>query len=153
MAELVPSFLAKLSRAEKHLADLQAAIDTWAGPPHPYAVSKRVEGHRKREVYRLEFSRSPANTDIPLIAADAIYNMRSSLEHLIVALAPAKGRDRLTFPIYWRGVWEPSVEGEDKRRRKARHVWRLIEDALPIEAVTRLKQLQPPDDAGDREQD
>lgn len=149
---LVPSFIAKLSRAEKHLADLQVAIHEYgAGPPHPYAVRKRIE--REREVYRLEFSRSPANTDIPLIATDAIYNMRSSLEHLIAALAAAKDRDRLTFPIYWRGVWDPDIEGENRRRRKARHVWRAIEAALAPEAVTHLKRLQPPDDAGDDEED
>jgi hypothetical protein len=150
MTAIVPSFLAKLARAEKHLADLKTEIDRYAGSK-PYTVRKGVEG--EREVHRLHFTRYPTNTDIPLIAADAIYNMRSSLEHLIAALAPAKDRDRLTFPVYWRGVWEPLVEGENQRRRKARHVWRLIENALPSDAVAVLKALQPPDDAGADEQD
>jgi hypothetical protein len=79
--------------------------------------------------------------------------MRSSLEHLIAVLVPAKDRDRLTFPIYFRGVWEPLAEGEDRRRRKARHVWRVIEGALKPEAVAVLKRLQPPDDAGPDEKD
>ena len=116
-------------------------------------MSKRVEGHQKREVYRLTFVRSPANTDIPLIAADAIYNMRSSLEHFMAALAPAKDRDSLTFPIYFRGVWEAGAEGENQRRRKQRHVWRAIDKALPSQAVAQLKRLQPPDDAGPDEED
>jgi hypothetical protein len=156
MSAIVPSFLAKLDRAETHLMDLNDAIGRYGTPsdlPHPYTVRKRIEGHNKREVYRLHFMRSPANTDIPLIAADAIYNIRSSLEHLIAALAAAKDRDRLTFPVYWRGVWEPCVEGEDKRRRKARHVWRAIEKALPADAVAVLQRLQPPDDAGPDEKD
>lgn len=156
MADIIPSYLAKLTRAEKHLADLQDAIDAYGGvgtASRPYTLRKRVEGQDKREVHRLHFTRSPANTEIPLIAADAIYNMRSSLEHLIAALAPASGRDKLTFLISWRAVWEPDVEGEDMRRRKARHVWRAIERALAPEAVTVLKRLQPPDDAGPGEED
>lgn len=156
MAELVPSYLAKLNRAEKHLADLDEAISAYSNPAdgsRPYTVRKRIEGHGQREVHRLHFTRHPTNTDIPLIAADAIYNMRSSLEHLIAMLAPAKDRDRLTFPIYWRGVWEPVAEGDDQRRKKARHVWRAIDKALPADAVTVLKRLQPPDDAGPEEED
>jgi hypothetical protein len=156
MSELVPSFLSKLDRSEKHLADLDAAIGDYgsaSGRSRPYTVSKRIEGHDKREVYRLHFTRSPANTDIPLIAADAIYNMRSSLEHLMAAIGPSKGRDRRTFPIYFRGVWEPFVEGENERRRKARHVWGAVEKALVPEAVAVLKRLQPPDDAGPGEED
>ncbi len=153
MTELVPSFLSKLERAEKHLADLDDAVAAYGGSDgsRPYTVRDGIEGERK--VHRLHFTRSPANTDIPLIAADAIYNMRSSLEHLIAALAPASGRDKLTFPIFWRGVWEPDIEGEDMRRRKARHVWRAIAKALPAEAVAALKMLQPPDDAGPTEED
>lgn len=156
MADIIPSYLAKLTRAEKHLIDLKDAIDKYGGTnaaSRPYTLRKRIEGHNQREVHRLHFTRSPANTEIPLIAADAIYNMRSSLEHLIAALAPAKDRDRLTFPVFWRGVWEPLVHGEDVRRRKARHVWRAIAKALPAEAVAVLKMLQPPDDAGSTEED
>jgi hypothetical protein len=156
MADIIPSYLAKLTRAEKHLIDLKDAIDEYGGAnaaSHPYALRKRVEGHDKREVHRLHFTRSPTNTEIPLIAADAIYNMRSSLEHLIAALAPASSRDKLTFPIFWRGVWDPDIEGEDMRRRKARHVWRAIDKALAPEAVAVLKLLQPPDDAGPGEED
>ena len=157
MADIIPSYLAKLTLGPKSTSSISRdAIDLYGGagtPSHPYTLRKRVEGHDKREVHRLHFTRSPANTEIPLIAADAIYNMRSSLEHLIAALAPAKDRDRLTFPVYWRGVWEPVAEGDDQRRRKARHVWRAIDKALAPEAVAVLKRLQPPDDAGPREED
>jgi hypothetical protein len=155
MPELVPSYLAKLTRAEKHLVELADAIKLYGGSDsasRPYTVRKRIEGKDKREVYRLHFTRSPANTDIPLIAADAIYNLRSSMEHLIAAIAPAKDRDSLTFPVFWRGVWEPCVEGENQRRRKARHQWKAIERALRPEAIAVLKRLQPPDDAGKDEQ-
>lgn len=154
MDVVVPSFLAKIGRAEKHLVELKDSIERYGGSDadsRPYAVRTRIEGKKKRKVHRLHFTRSPANTDIPVIAADAIYNLRSSLEHLMAAMAPAKGRDSLTFPIFWQGVWEPLVEGENERRRKARHQWRAIDRAIPSDAVAYLKRLQPPDDAGEGE--
>jgi hypothetical protein len=51
MTELVPSFLAKLNRAEKHLADLDQAISEYgslAEGSRPYTLRKRIEGHDKR---------------------------------------------------------------------------------------------------------
>jgi hypothetical protein len=151
MSTVVPSCVAKLGRAEKHLVELKEAIDAYAGSTpdtHPYTVRKGVEGKKKPEVYRLHFRRSPANTDIPLIAADIIYNLRSSLEHLIASMAPAKYRDSLMFPIFWRGVWDPCIDGENKQRRKDRERWAAIDRALPSKAVAHLKRLQPPDDGG-----
>jgi hypothetical protein len=151
MSTVVPSCIAKLGRAEKHLVELEEAIDIYGGSTpdtRPYSVGKRVEGKKKPEVYRLHFTRSPTNTDIPLIAADVIYNLRSSLEHLLASMAPAKDRDSLMFPIFWRGVWEPFVEGENKQRRKDRERWAAIDRALPSSAVAHLKRLQPPDDGG-----
>lgn len=153
MTAIVPSFVAKLDRAEKHIADLNEAIERYGGThedaaSRPYTVRARVEGKKKGKVHRLHFTRHPTNTDIPLIAADAIYNLRSSLEHLAASMAPSKDRDSVTFPIFWRGVWDPFVEGENKQRRKDRQRWQTIERALPEDAVAYLKRLQPPDDGG-----
>lgn len=158
MAAIVPSFVAKLNRAEQHLIDLKAAIKEYGGSDtdpatRPYTVRARVESKRKRRtVHRLHFTRAVENTDVPLIAADAIYNLRSSLEHLMAALVPAKDRDSVTFPIIWRGVWEPLVEGENAKRRKDREKWQTITRRVRhVDAVTFLKRLQPPDEARDEE--
>jgi hypothetical protein len=149
---IVPSFVGKLGRAEKHLVDLKASIERYGGTDvsnRPYTVRKRVEGNgrRTRTVFRIHFRSSIENTDIPLIVADAIYDMRSSLEHLMAAMVASKDRDSCTFPIFWRGVWKPWVPGDNAQRRKDRQRWLSIANALPDEAVTYLKRLQPPDDA------
>jgi hypothetical protein len=151
---IVPSFVAKLNRAEKHLIDLQAALEQYGGTDartRPYTVRKRIEGKAKREVHRLHFTRGVGNTDIPLIAADAIYNLRSSLEHLMASIVASKDRDSVTFPVFWRSVWEAAIPGENAQRGKDRQRWSTIAKALPVEAVTFLKRLQPPDEAGNKQ--
>ena len=151
---IVPSFVAKLNRAEKHLVELKAAIDAFGGSSadtRPYTVSTRIEGKKKREIHRLHFTRSIENTEVPLIFADAIYSLRSSLDHLAAALVPAKDRRSVMFPIMWRGVWEPLVEGENEQRRKDRERWQSIARRVEPGAATFLKRLQPPDEAPNEE--
>jgi hypothetical protein len=145
---IVPSFVAKIARAKKHLVDLETAVDAYAARK-PYTVAETLQGKRKRKVRRLAFTADPANTDIPIIAADAIYNLRSSLDHLMAMLVPASRRRSVMFPVFWEGVWEPGVPGENEQRRKDRNRWNSCVKTLPNAAVAFLKTLQPPDDAGE----
>jgi len=147
---IVPSYIAKVARAKKHLIDLPAAIDLFSGS-HPYTVRERVEGKKKRKVWRLTFTADPANTDIPLIAADAIYNLRSSLDHLMSSLVPRNQRSSAMFPVYFEGVWEPSRPGEDKQRCKERRRWASDTKALSEPALAILKSLQPADGGGEED--
>lgn len=145
---IVPSYIAKVARAKKHLVDLQAEIDRFAGG-HPYTVSARVEGKKKRKVWRLHFTADPANTDIPVIAADAIYNLRSSLDHLMSSLVPRNQRSSAMFPVYFEGVWEAAREGENTQRRKERSRWASDTKALSEPVLAILKGLQPADGGGE----
>jgi hypothetical protein len=147
---IVPSYVAKVARAKKHLIDLQAAIDLFAGS-HPYTVRERIEGKKKRKVWRLTFTADPANTDIPLIAADAIYNLRSSLDHLMSSLVPRNQRSSAMFPVYFEGVWEPFRPGENEQRRKDRARWASDTKALSEPALAILKNLQPADGGGEED--
>jgi hypothetical protein len=141
---IVPSFVAKVSRAKKHLIDLETAIDEFARTK-PYTVTERIEGKKKRKIRRMTFTADPANTDIPIIAADAIYNLRSSLDHLMSSLVPSNQRTSAIFPIYFEGVWEPSLPGENKQRIKERARWSSDTKALSEPVVAILKELQPAD--------
>lgn len=143
-----PSHLSKLRRAEKHLIDLKSAVGEYSAP-HPYAVAESVEGKKQKKVRRLEFTGDPAETDIPVIAADVVYNLRSSLEHLMGILVPPKERTSTMFPIFFQGVWEAIVPREGEQRVKERARWASVIKSLPPGAVAVLKQLQPPDDGGD----
>jgi hypothetical protein len=148
MPGIVPSYLAKVARAKKHLIELNEAVDGFA-EPHPYTVSERVEGKKKpRTVRRLSFTSDPANTDIPIIAADVIYNVRSALDHLMSDLVAQKDRNSAIFPIYFEGVWESAKPGENEQRTKERGRWASDTKTVRTDAVAVLKTLQPPDGGG-----
>jgi hypothetical protein len=148
MSAVVPSYVAKISRAEKHRVELHEAIAEYAARK-PYTVRKGIEGKKKKTVHRLVFTADPANTDIPIIAADIVYNLRSGLDHLMSGLVANKKRSRVIFPIFFQGVWEPSSPREDAQRRKLRERWTSDTKTVKAPALTILKALQPPDGAGD----
>lgn len=137
-----------MDRAEEHLADLQEAVDTYVNS-HPYRVSEGMEGKRNaRLVRRLKFTSQPDDR-ITLMAADAIYNIRSGLDHLASALVPSNKRTSVMFPVFFQGVWEPNVEGENPQRVKDRERWISYTRNMAPEAVEILKVNQPDDSAGD----
>ena len=148
---IVPSYVAKLSRAEKHLIELEAEIDRYVSTD-PYTVTERLEGKENRKVRQLAFTADPANTDIPIIAADVIYNLRSCLDHLMNSLVARKDRGKALFPVFFQGVWGQPIPGESKQRVKERARWASDVKTLPDDAVAILKRLQPPDGAGAHEE-
>ena len=140
MAELVPSYILKADRAEKHLHDLKVTIAQWADT-HPYAVSLSADG--KRDSCHLRFTSSPP-LELGTMAADFVYNLRSGLDHLMAALVPSAQRRSVYFPIYFEGVWDDPPEGEDEQRTKDRGRWRSDTAKVRPEAIAILKSLQPP---------
>jgi hypothetical protein len=149
MASLVPSYLDKLARAEKHLVELKEVVDAFAAT-EPYTVGVSVEGKKKTTIRRLVFTADPANTTIPIVAADVIYNLRSALDHLMSSLVANKDKSSVMFPIFFQGVWEAIVPGENSQRTKERMRWASCIKTLDEPARTILKRLQPPEDMGDR---
>jgi hypothetical protein len=148
MVTITPSYVAKLTRAEKHLIELEAEVDRYAST-QPYAVAVGVEGKSERKVHRLVFTAEPQNTDIPIIAADVLYNLRSCLDHLMNLLLAPRDRGNARFPIFFEGVWEPPVAGESEKRSGKRARWAADVKTLPDDAITVLKRLQPPAGPGD----
>lgn len=94
-----PSYLAKLRRGDKHIKELERVIYRYRSR-HPYEARG---GKAERDAWRLHFTEYPENTDIPIVAADGIYNIRSALDHLRGALVPKKREHKGYFPIYFPG--------------------------------------------------
>ncbi len=141
MVELVPSYILKADRAEKHLGDLKFAIAAWANT-HPYEMRPGREGKMQ-----LHFTAGPPQ-QIGIIAADFVYNIRSGLDHLMAALVPSAQRSEVYFPIYFEGVWDDPVPGEDQKRTKERRRWNAHTEKVRPEAVAILKSLQPKETTG-----
>lgn len=150
MVAIVPSYLTKVSTAKDDIVSLEEEIERYV-MRDPFQVVERNEGKRKPKVRRLEITSDPANTAIPRIAGDIIYNLRSGLDHLMSALVPKKQRDGVMFPIYFQGVWEDDPEDEDPQRERERDRWRSDTKALAGPVLDILRGLQPP--RGDEQPD
>ena len=98
----------KLERVEEHMAALDEAISGFL-QAEPYAARRVVKGAGCEHVVQWERYTEPPDR-LGLIAGDAIHNLRSSLDHMVVALAKAGAASagvaiapaeeaRLQFPI------------------------------------------------------
>jgi hypothetical protein len=138
-----PSYDLKMDRAEKHLIDLERDLGTYL-KSHPYGVREGPESKRKPKVRRLDFTAQP-DPILSTVLGDFLYNVRSALDHVQGALVPRKRRNHVMFPIFWQGVWEPGIKGEDRERTKQRERWQTYVRGVAPEALAILKANQPPD--------
>jgi hypothetical protein len=143
------SYDLKLDRAEKHLIELEEAIDEYV-TRRTFTVHIGIEGKKKRAVHRFRFTEQPDPT-VSIIVGDFIYNIRSALDHLRTALVPKKRERSGYFPIHVPGVWEPTVGGEDDSRRKERGLWETETLGMKPQAIAILKRLQDQADSTDIE--
>jgi hypothetical protein len=144
MVAIVPSYLTKLRTAKDDIERLEKEIERYV-MRDSYRVVEAAEGRRRPKVRRLEITSDPANTEIPRIAGDITYNLRSGLDHLMSALVPRKQRGSVQFPIYFQGVWKERDLDENDQRAKERGRWRSDTRELPEAALAILPALQPLD--------
>jgi hypothetical protein len=137
MSDLVPSYLRKIARAEKHLNDLKPIIASYV-ESQPYVL----ERDDNSSPYRIHMT-SGVPRDIPLISGDFIYNIRSALDHLAAALNPPSRRRSVYFPIFWSGVWDEPVEGEETKKTEDRQKWLTSTREMAPRAVEIIKRQQP----------
>lgn len=148
MPSIVPSYLAKIHRAERHLDELQAELDRYAAA-RPCTVAEARRG--KRAVRRVAFTSLPENTDIPIILADVVYNLRSALDHLMAALVDKADRRKVMFPVFFRGVWEPARCEDNPQQAKERGRWASDTKTMHPKAVDFLRRCQPSQEDRDHE--
>jgi hypothetical protein len=102
----IDPILAKIERAKKHIRDLDEEVRAFLGPPHPYEVSTEFDAKVSKIVHYVS-SLKPIDPIIPIIAGDAVQNLRTALDYLIVQLVDAHsgnvGEKRLRktgFPMF-----------------------------------------------------
>lgn len=99
----------KLGRAREHVKALEAAVETFLYEEVPYAAHREVQNEGTDHVLIWDRYTAPPDS-IGLILGDAIHNLRSSLDHMVVALAEAGAQAqgitmtaeqiaRLQFPV------------------------------------------------------
>ena len=117
---------AKLERAYKHISDIDAAIRLFF-ESSPYVIVAKQDQQTGDYVSYVESVRDvPA--DVPLIAGDAIHNIRSALDHLAWQLVLSTGNTpgpSTSFPIF-----DSAAEYETRSERKVKGMRQAAIDAI-----------------------
>jgi hypothetical protein len=129
MGDIPRSVALKFARVGEHMAALSEAIDTFLST-EPYGTKREIEQNGREHVFFwTKYEECPDR--LGLIAGDAIHNLRSSLDHMVVALAiegaKTSGRTlgwddltRLQFPVVT--SCQRSLKTEPKRSPKSEPV-------------------------------
>ena len=96
---------AKLSRCQEHAQTIRNEVLSWH-ERHPYSITTEVNADSTRYSIILRIHEPPSLQRWTLVFADALNNLRTSLDYLIYAIAVAGSRknpppydSRLRFPI------------------------------------------------------
>jgi hypothetical protein len=139
------SFELKLSRSRRHLRELEVAIESYA-ETHPY----KVVPHEDNTVHPLKrtfyaFVNQPPDPALSIILGDVLYNLRSALDHLAVALVAPKRRRRASFPIFVDDLWatDPASGSYVNADDHARQAFDTATKTMSDEALDVIRSLQP----------
>jgi hypothetical protein len=133
----------KVQRAGQHLDEVREAVGAYASRnPYRAVRARQPRGQRHIWLYRLEMTEEP-DPMIPVIIGECLYDLRSALDHLAVAMAPRKRKANAAFPVETTDPWERNEAGDfvygDERRQSFTS---KVKD-MPPEAVKMIIKAQP----------
>jgi hypothetical protein len=100
------SFWLKRDRAEHHLEELKAAMNTYVGT-RQHVVTERYEPKNSPDqqwTYSASVDGQP-DQGWALIVGDILFNLRCALDHMAVALNPPKKKRDVYFPLFTENPW------------------------------------------------
>jgi hypothetical protein len=141
---MTDSWWLKVERAEHHFKDLDVGMRGYEAK-HPYRPVRKPNqnGDESHWEYILEITEQPDPT-LSLILGDVVHNLRTSLDHVLVAMRPWRFRWNPGFPLLDVDIWEKDSSGEfitsdDKRRASFDRAVQGLDDPT----IALVKQLQP----------
>jgi hypothetical protein len=139
-----PSHRLKLDRADEHLADINALTEPLRERCE-YPVMETMKPERKgpRWESRLDLRHVQPPERLPILIGDYLFNVRSALDHLIVAIAPRKYRHKVSFPILKTDPIARDEASGDYLNAEAASRWLSLCEWLPDDCIAALTVLQP----------
>jgi hypothetical protein len=141
---MAPSHLLKLYRADKHLREMEDLLQGFRDR-REYPVIESTEPQRQGLVwiYRLDLTSVEPPEELPIILGDYLFNVRSALDHLAVAIAPRKRKSKASFPAFTKDPLAVDKVTGDYLDTEAADAWFLRTQGLPDDCIAHLKALQP----------
>jgi hypothetical protein len=140
---VTPSWRRKLDRAKHHLGHFQDRIAP-IKERRTYPAPKTIEPYNDgiAYVYRLQIP-EPDDPLLPILAGDLMFNLRSALDHVLVAVVPEDKVTRHTaFPIFTDDINERDASGKYVQP-KARQAFRRKTSHVPQRAMAAVEWAQP----------
>jgi hypothetical protein len=137
--DTIASWRAKMSRAEKHLADLDDMLTNYVRF-HPY----RAHGRKPPDKHPTKWSFTLAITQQPdpmfaVVLGDLLFDARSALDHIAVAIAPKNRQSSAGFPIFDEDPFLPGAKPGKQEK------FLSLTKGMPDEAVAIITREQPYD--------
>ena len=141
---VVHSWRLKVERAKKHLNEIEREMRLYS-ERHPYEAVRDQKTQKNPNVwrFRLRLTDYP-DPMIAVIVGDFLFNLRSALDHLAVAIAPRKRKRSAFFPVEMIDPWPTDDETANRPDTlKARQRFESAVNGMPTDAVAVIKELQP----------
>lgn len=137
---MTESWWLKLFRAQDHLDEVADEIRRFS-ERHPYDAVPETYRKGKRDFLRfvLRFTGEPDEI-LPVMVGDVIHNVRSALDHLVVANVPRRRRTKAGFPIFQTCPFYAQGNVLNNDLGKA---WTKLTTGLPTPLLAQVKALQP----------
>jgi hypothetical protein len=141
---MVPSWRQKVARAQHHLGDLSSRFAP-IEENRVHDVSEGLEAQDDGEIY-VHRVVVPGVDDpmAPVIVGELMFNLRSALDHLAVAMVHPDQRTRKTaFPIFTDDIHEMDPATGKHLQPGARKRWRAMTRGFPHAAMPTVEMVQP----------
>jgi hypothetical protein len=144
---MADSWRLKVQRAEYHFEDLKRDLHPCVNEARYklVAADARPKCHEHGGIcwdYMLRMETQP-DSSLAVIAGDILFNLRSALDHIAVALVPSQRRSKASFPIESEPIWERKYRRFVVRDAERRRRFRDATKGMPEPAVALIKRLQP----------
>jgi hypothetical protein len=138
------TWLAKIRRAETHLAEFNDAFETLRRTEQPYDVTFAVEHFPNGDHLVVHGHLTPFgdDDDLAAVVGDIVANARDALDHIYTALT---GRRDAHFPVYKTDIFQPDIDpstGQD-RNLKVRNLLTKDGTKMPSGALGIITAAQP----------
>jgi hypothetical protein len=106
------SWWLKVKRAQYHMVEIRRAVrDYSAMNPYEVVRIRQKQRYRNRWRYKLVFTEQP-NAMIAVMLGDFVHNLRSALDHAVVACSVPRFQKRASFPIAYKNIWARDASGD-----------------------------------------